>query len=719
MLLRILTKAFKSQPTISHLINSILVLFVVVVVGAMFVFDSPVWWWHLLIALATGIFTNIYLRRIVLNPLARLGKQVEAMYRGEIIEFDHSRFRTQEVCLLARQIEGLNCRVDKAVANSIDQIALDANYDDKGIRGLNPTQRLRFDIEMLNKVLETTQDLIYVKDSQFRIVLCNQNLVNFYPGLNKEDIIGTTTAEHFEHQHQVDAFLAQDKIALEQGHSDIIETLKMPNGSTRTFHTVKTRFYDSSGRSFILGMTSDVTERETLIARLEKTNKELDESYMQVRQMAETDSLTGLYNRYYFDESLDITVASLPDDLFLGLLLVDLDHFKYINDTYGHEMGDKVLKAFADTVTELVDRYSNSLFARLGGDEFAIILPNLERPDPAARLAKDINHNIAEMEIDNLRINTSVSVGIAFVPKDALSSPEIKRYADIAMYRAKNQGRKQFCMYEESMQEQFSNSFRIESELRIALDQQHFELFYQPLFSPATGELVGFESLLRWPDMYTPDVFIPIAEESKQIIPLGRWVLHTAIKQIAQWNKETNQSLSVAVNLSPIQLEDAKLISIVQDLLLRYRLSPELLTLEITETALLRKDCRYETINALNDLGCRIALDDFGTGFSSLSHLIDFNVDKVKLDKTMLPNSDEDLKLVSVFEGLVMMIKRIDLDITAEGIETEYHHKLCKRLDIEEVQGFHYCRPKNANSFSQEFLTSGSLHHNICERSLV
>lgn len=710
MLISLLEKCIKRKPSMAHLINIVLVVLIFLSVTVVTIFSPSLFWLYVTVGLWTLLVSNYYLKRLILLPLAKLTGQLHQMKSGKIVTFDKSEFRTSEVTNLADHIKALNCSIDSALQESLEAISLNKTYGDDGINGLNPTERLRFDISMLRKVLEVSRDMIYVKDSESRLVLVNQNLVRLYPGCTSQDLLGTTSRDWFEDQNHVDAFIDQDKIAFEEGLSDVYETIKMPDGSVKTLHSVKTRFYDANGQPFILCVSSDETDRQALIDKLENANEQLDQSYQQVREMAETDPLTGLYNRYYFDETLEITVKSAPDDMYLALMLIDVDHFKHINDTYGHETGDKVLISFAKSVSSLLD--DSMMFARIGGDEFGIIIPNLESPKPAIRLAQHITEGLPEVSVissadQSVSITLNTSIGIAFFPKDAFDCSELKRFADIAMYRAKRQGRKQFCLFEDSMQKQFSNSFRIESELRTALDNNAFDLHFQPIFSPCSNELQGFEALLRWPDMYPPDVFIPIAEETKQILDIGVWVLETAIRQLSEWNKQVGKKLSVSVNMSPIQLEDTMIPERIAGLLNKYDVEPSQLIIEITETALLRRSSSsFDQVHTIQEIGCKVALDDFGTGFSSLSHLVDFTVDKVKLDKTMLPTSENDIRVHSVFEGLVLMLKKIGLRITAEGIETSYQHKLCHSLQIEEVQGYYYARPKKASEFNLEFLSN-------------
>jgi len=437
--------------------------------------------------------------------------------------------------------------------------------------------------------------------------------------------------------------------------------------------------------------------------------KKLYDSFCQVRELAEKDSLTGLSNRYHFEEALKVSIANNKRSQHnIALLLLDLDHFKNVNDTYGHEMGDNLLKHVVDRISLCLR--GNELFGRLGGDEFAILITGLKFANSATVVAQRIIKSLeVPFEIGGHVIQCGVSVGIAMHPQNADSAETLTKYADIAMYRAKKQGRNQLCYFEELMQEQFSRNYQIETELKKAIKNKDFELHYQPVINTVSKKIVGFEALIRWPNCSlksTPDEFIPIAEQSRLIDKIGEWVLETAIKQLAIWQAKFNLELTMAINISAIQLAHTSLTSTIEQLLKKYHVAPESIVLELTETALLSQDEESSSrrITQLNDLGCKLALDDFGTGFSSLSHLLNYPINIVKLDKSLLPQSDTEIRHLAIVKGIAAMASTIGLHIIVEGVETQFQHELCCQINADEIQGYFFERPLPTVAIEKKWL---------------
>ena len=430
-------------------------------------------------------------------------------------------------------------------------------------------------------------------------------------------------------------------------------------------------------------------------ARFDMETK-LKESYDKVKQLAEQDNLTKLANRYFFDESLKITIANNERQPHkTALLLFDLDHFKYVNDTHGHDVGDILLQKVAHRIHTCLR--GNEIFSRLGGDEFAIILNHVDRISDAEKVARRILNVLVKLFcINDAKINMAASIGISVYPDNADSASDLFKKADIAMYKAKKLGRNQIAFFEDEMQKQFLNRYKIENELKYALEQQQFELFYQPVFNCQDSKIIGFEALLRWHSnqgLVSPDIFIPIAEESRLIKPIGRWVISQACRQISSW-QEHCPDLTMAINLSPVQLLDNLLLSHIKKCFKQYNIQPNTIEFEITETALLDDSWQTQAlINSLSELGCKIALDDFGTGFSSLSHLHHFPIDTVKIDKSLMPTEGSDFANEKLIHGLVIMLQYLNLNIVAEGVELQSHLAMCQSLNIQKLQGFLLSKP--------------------------
>jgi diguanylate cyclase (GGDEF)-like protein len=466
------------------------------------------------------------------------------------------------------------------------------------------------------------------------------------------------------------------------------------------------------------GAQDFITKSEITAAKLKRSiiqarkrfelEKKLYDSFCQVRELAEKDSLTGLSNRYHFEEALKVSIGNNKRfQSNIALLLLDLDHFKNINDTYGHETGDKLLKHVVNRISQCLR--GSELFGRLGGDEFAILITGLKYTNDATPVAQRIIKSLeSPIEINGHNIQCGVSVGIAMHPQNADSAEELTKYADIAMYRAKKQGRNQLCYFEEVMQEQFSRNYKIETQLKIAVKNQEFELHYQPVINVSNKKIVGVEALIRWPNAEpstTPDEFIPIAEQSRMIDKIGEWVLENAIGQLSLWQNKFNKKLTMAINISAVQLGHASLVSTIEYMLNKYNVKAEYIVLELTETALLNQDeVNYQHISQLCDLGCKLALDDFGTGFSSLSHLLNYPINIVKLDKSLLPSCIEEVRHLSIVKGLAAMASIIGLHIIAEGVETQFQCDLCDDLNIDELQGYFFEKPLPAIEIEQKWL---------------
>ena len=436
--------------------------------------------------------------------------------------------------------------------------------------------------------------------------------------------------------------------------------------------------------------------------------QKLYKTYQKVKLLAETDSLTGLSNRYYFDESLkQVLTINCRCEQQTALLLFDLDNFKLVNDTFGHDIGDLLLKKVVVRIKSCLR--GNETFARLGGDEFAIMLNNLTNSDQAGQVARRIVTVLHKpFEIVPAFIQTTVSVGIAIFPENGRTSDVLFKHADIAMYRAKNNGRNQICFFEEEMQKKFHLRVKTEAELRVAIDEKQLKLYYQPVINPDNNTVLGFEALVRWQvgnELRMPDQFIEVAEDTRQIIPIGAWVMEEAISTLAQWNEKYNCSLTMAINVSAHQLSDAHLVQSLSDCLARYNVPANLIDIEITETALLKDTIEtHNTLVGLSDLNCRLSLDDFGTGYSSISHLRNYPISVVKIDKSLIPLDEGDVRKIALMEGLVSMASILGMEVIAEGIETKYQVSLCRDFSIFHVQGYYYAKPLRPEDIESKYL---------------
>jgi len=462
----------------------------------------------------------------------------------------------------------------------------------------------------------------------------------------------------------------------------------------------------------------EITEKKLRRAILHATTRhdlesKLLDTYQQVKNLAETDSLTGLPNRYSFDKSLDLELKlNRRNDHKIALLLLDIDNFKLINDNFGHDVGDTLLQKVTARINNCLR--GNEHFSRLGGDEFAITLSQLKNGEQAHIVAQRITNIMQEpIEIANTPIQCTVSIGIAIHPSNAKNSEELYKYADIAMYRSKKLGRNQICFFEDEMQKKFHQRLQVELDLKHAINKQQFELYYQPVIDPRNESLTGFEALIRWQVdgvMRNPDSFIEIAEETQQINEIGVWVIEEAISTLSKWNRQRKKSLTMAINISAVQLGDFTLVDTIATCLSKYDVPANLIEIELTETALLNvSKTSFQVLTEIEKSGCHLSLDDFGTGYSSIAHLRNYPISVLKIDKSLMPSSDQDSKLTLLVKGLVSMANILGLKVIAEGIETKQHAELCIQLNIERVQGYFYSKPRTRLNIENKYLLESTL----------
>jgi diguanylate cyclase (GGDEF)-like protein len=417
--------------------------------------------------------------------------------------------------------------------------------------------------------------------------------------------------------------------------------------------------------------------------------------------LAHHDTLTGLSNRNSFNKRLDEEIQRHQvTGRGLAVLCLDLDRFKEVNDLFGHAAGDSLLQTVAKCVTSVLK--DNQVMARLGGDEFAVIAPDLHDPAQAGKLAEDILDALrTENEGAETSALLSASIGIATFPGDALERASLLSHADTALYRAKAEGRATYRFFEVSMGAQVRERRLLEHDLRHAMARREFSLVYQPQTRIETGEIVGFEALLRWehPERgeTSPSLFIPIAEETGLILQIGEWVLRKACQEAASWPRP----LCVAVNVSAVQLHNANFAQLVHEILFQTGLPPHRLELEITETALIRDLNRaLSALRHLKVLGVRIAMDDFGTGYSSLSNLRAFPFDKIKIDGSFIKSVDVNAQAATIVRAVLGLGRGLGLPVLAEGVETQGELDFLNNEFCNEAQGYLLGKPQPIEAFS-------------------
>ena len=417
----------------------------------------------------------------------------------------------------------------------------------------------------------------------------------------------------------------------------------------------------------------------------------------QLTHMAHHDGLTGLPNRILFRQEMERELARARGGEAVAVLCIDLDHFKRVNDTLGHAAGDALLQGAADRLRACVRE--TDIVARLGGDEFAIVQLQADQPRAATVLAERLIADLSRpFDIEGHQVVVGASVGIALAPSDGTEADQLMKSADMALYRAKADGRGVLRYFESEMDAKMQARRALELDLRKALVEHEFELFYQPIVDLQSNRVSGFEALLRWnhptQGLISPADFIPIAEDMGLITPLGEWVLRQACREAAGWPER----VKVAVNLSPAQFKSKALALVVTTALADSGLAPDRLELEITESVLLQdNDTVRGVLHQLRQLGVRISMDDFGTGYSSLSYLRSFPFDKIKIDQSFVRDMGQHDDSIAIVRAVAGLGRNLGMSTTAEGVETNEQLGRLRQEGCTEVQGYLFSRPLPAS----------------------
>ena len=520
-------------------------------------------------------------------------------------------------------------------------------------------------------------------DAQGRLVICNAPYARIYglpeamvkPGTPLDDILGhlfdhgmhagtgSTREEYIQWRHQVIERGEYDKNVVEFNNRIImLQHHPMKDGGFVSTH-------------------EDITEQRQQEAR--------------IQHLARHDALTELPNRTQFLEDMTASEAAIDRGERMAVLCIDLDHFKTVNDTFGHAVGDALLKQASARLWGTT-RETDTL-ARLGGDEFSLLLRPIGRPGDAAMIAERIVRAMAApFTIEGHHINIGASVGIALAPQDGLTTDVLMKNADLALYRAKSEGRSTYHFFEKDMDAAVQKRRMIEAGLREAQARSELRLMYQPLVGLKENRITCLEALLRWQhdgQAISPAEFIPVAEETGLIVAIGEWVLREACRTAASWPTPVR----VAVNLSPVQFKNKRLFETVHGALLESGLPPTRLELEITESLLLNdSEQTLQTLHRLRAMGVRISMDDFGTGYSSLSYLRAFPFDKIKIDRSFMRDLESRGDSLAIIKAVIGLGHSLGMSTTAEGVETEEQLKAVREQGCNEVQGFLFSPPLEA-----------------------
>lgn len=553
----------------------------------------------------------------------------------------------------------------------------------------------------LNAILRYSPALISVKDLDGNVVLASEHYKQM-ANIDETGFIGKNVFDVFPNDVAQSMWDIDAAIKTKQQTFEVEVDLLHKDGSKHTYLMVKFPLRAQDQTVFgVCTIGTDISERKL-------AENALREQQSRLNYMAFHDALTGLPNRsLFYDRIYQGLARARRANSKVALMLLDVDRFKNINDSLGHDAGDLLLKAIATRLQEGVRDMDT--VARLGGDEFVVVLEGVHDMEDVMFVANKLLTTLSRpLDILGHEITSTVSIGVSVFPDDGGDTDELLKNADIAMYKAKEAGKNNCQFYTKGMNATAVNYLLLENDLRRALDLRQFTLHYQPQIDLKSGELMGVEALVRWqhPDrgLVSPAHFIPLAEETGLIVPIGEWVLREACVQHKKWLDSGKRVGKMAVNLSPRQFRQKKFPEKVQAILDETGLEPKYLELEITESCAMEH--AGETINQLNELnqmGMYLAIDDFGTGYSSLAYLQRFPIQKLKIDRSFVNDIHDDDNDAAITKTIIGLAHSMHLRVVAEGVETEHQADWLRQQGCDQAQGFLYAKPMTAKQFESHF----------------
>jgi diguanylate cyclase (GGDEF)-like protein/PAS domain S-box-containing protein len=550
-------------------------------------------------------------------------------------------------------------------------------------------QALEKEHNLLRTLVDNIPDSVYVKDKEGRKILTNRTDMDFIGVQNESDILGKTDAEVFP-SHLAKEYAKDDQNVLRHARPVINreEIIEDSTGVKRWLLTSKIPLKGQDGAvSGLVGIGRDITDRKLLESKL--------------LTMAHYDSLTALPNRTLFMDKANMGLAHAKRaNLQCAILFIDLDHFKSVNDTLGHSIGDALLKDTAAKLAECVRE--TDVMARLGGDEFIVLLNDLDDAEGARYIAERIREKLnAPRSVVGNDLFITASVGIVTYPHDGETLEDLLKNADTAMYAAKESGRNMYCFYDHAMNQKAVTRMQIERGLREALVKNELCLFYQPIVSVKDGKVRGFEALLRWfraeGGLIFPNEFIPVAEDTGLIIPIGEWVLYEACRFHRMLMDAGFKDMVMSVNISVAQLRRKNIVQIIEGALKASGLPPEGLEIEVTESMLIDSfDSAIEVLNNIRALGVQVSLDDFGTGYSSLVHLQRLPIGNLKIDRFFIKEIAKDTDENAMIPAIIDLAHKLNLSVVAEGVETQIQLEKLIGNNCDYFQGYFLSRPMPA-----------------------
>lgn len=638
-----------------------------------------------------------YAKLLGVEPSQIVGKRDEDFHPGELAE----KYRNDDLQVLETG-EPLECEESFEqegrtwYVRTVKQRVNDPEGRLIGVVGVfwDVTRRVETvqELELASKVFAHTNEGIMVTDDQAVILTVNQAFQRI-TGYGAEEVVGRKPSMFQSGWHDQRFYESMWSGLKERGFwmGEIWDRKKEGELYAAQLSIAVVRDQDGEITNYI-AITDDITDRK---------NKEEE-----INRLAYYDFLTGLPNRVLFQEKVEerITTAKAFGHKF-ALLFLDLDNFKVVNDSMGHGAGDRFLREVSKRIRELLPE--TATLARLGGDEFSLLLRKTHSPEEVARICGEIIEALSRaVEVEGKQVFTGASIGISVYPDDGEEWESLIQKADTAMYHAKEGGKNGFRFFTDGMNKKAMDRLEYEMKLRKALDEEAFHLVYQPKVAcEGKPSVYGMEALLRWEDpeegFISPVKFIPIAEETGLIHRIGEWVLRTALKETRRFHDSPyGKGLAVSVNVSGIQLQKAGFVTMVKEVLATTGFDPELLELEITESAiLLDLESSLEKLLELKALGVKISIDDFGTGYSSLSYLQKLPIDTMKIDRAFVKDMTDEKESQAIAGAIVALARSLGMTTVAEGVETLEHLTILSGMGCDAVQGFFYSRPLKSHDF--------------------
>ncbi|MDT8338425.1 MAG: EAL domain-containing protein [Sulfurimonas sp.] len=538
---------------------------------------------------------------------------------------------------------------------------------------------------LLKSIVNSSPDAIYAKDLEGKYILFNEAAAKMV-NADIQNVLGKSDEEIFDIEDAKKVQIADKETAFSAKVSTIERTLTMKDGSVKTVLATKGPLVDEQNSVFgIFGISRDITSQK-------EHERFLEESKEKFYNLSYQDKVTNLPNRLKISEVL---VEKCSQEIPFCLILLDLDEFKIVNDSYGHRFGDKLLFEVSKVLVEVFD--STAFIARMGGDEFAIALNQSDKKEIEALMQKLHAKFSNPFKIDMVKVYITASSGISIYPDDVQSMEEMYQASDTAMYNAKKLGKNSFSFYDVEFKKEAVAHTQMVTNLKQAVQKHELELYFQPQNEASSGNIVGIEALLRWKHkdmMISPDVFIPLAEQSSLIVEIGNFVIKSGFEVAKRWHERGILRNRLSINISARQLTHLEFIVTLKNMLRESGCEASWIELEITESSVLENpELVISLLEQIRALGFYISMDDFGTGYSSLSYLKNLPIDKLKIDRSFIMNIREQPKNQIIVKTVIFLAKELGIHILAEGVETEEEHSFLLENKIDSIQGYYYAKP--------------------------